>query len=116
MRLKGKIVVAPHEGWDGLSKSGDIFSSGPGIVEYAKRHPQYGKTVIVNHGFGIKTIYAHLSEIKVKKNQPVTTYTLVGIQGGSDGIRDDRWGSHLHFGVGIRGSYWTVIDPGLILE
>ena len=61
-------VMKMHSGIDFTAKVGtDINSTGDGIVEAVKNsRTGYGKHVIINHGFGYKTLYAHLSEFKIR--------------------------------------------------
>ena len=68
----------------------------------------YGNAILINHGSGITTLYAHLSKISVKPNQEVTTETVIG-EMGSTGKSS---GSHLH--VEIRDS-GKPINPLTVL-
>ena len=61
----------------------------------AVRNCQYGKWVIVKHGNGLATLYAHLSEINVTKGQAVATGSIVGYAGDTGYAT----GPHLHFTV-----------------
>lgn len=61
----------------------------------AVRNCQYGKWVIVRHGNGLATLYAHLSEINVAKGQTVATGSVVGYAGDTGYAT----GPHLHFTV-----------------
>lgn len=61
----------------------------------AARNCQYGKWVIVKHGNGLATLYAHLSEINVSKGQTVSTGSVVGYSGDTGYAT----GPHLHFTV-----------------
>ena len=55
----------------------------------------FGKWVMLVHGNGINTLYAHLSEIDVSKGQPVSTGQVIGLTG----MTGYATGPHLHFGV-----------------
>lgn len=68
-----------------------VLAGGPGIA-MVEQSSGYGNTVIVDHGGGWKTLYAHLSAITVANGQPVAADTMVG-RVGSTGRSD---GSHLH--------------------
>lgn len=78
-----------------------IVSAGNGVVldtgntDLVKGCYSFGKWVMVNHGNGLSTLYAHLSEIDVTKGQNVSTGQLVGLSG----MTGYATGPHLHFGV-----------------
>jgi murein DD-endopeptidase MepM/ murein hydrolase activator NlpD len=55
----------------------------------------YGKTVIIDHGFGLFSMYSHLSDFSVKKGQMVSKGELIG-RTGTTGLAG---GDHLHFGM-----------------
>ncbi|MGE5404184.1 MAG: peptidoglycan DD-metalloendopeptidase family protein [Candidatus Saccharibacteria bacterium] len=89
-----------HTGIDIDGETGDpIHAAKSGVVEFAGRDGSYGLMIIINHGNGVKTRYAHCSKILVKEGQSVTKGQVIG-KVGSTG---HSTGSHLHFEV-IRGS------------
>ena len=63
-----------------------------------------GKTILIDHGFGIFSSYSHLNKINVKENQQVKSGDLIG-EIGSTGRST---GPHLHFGV-MKNNAW--VDP-----
>jgi len=69
-----------------------------------------GNIVVVYHGFGIFSLYIHLSEIKVSTGQKVNAGQIVGISG-STGARTT--GSHLHLGIKINDA---TVDPLKFIE
>lgn len=86
-----------HHGIDMAGQIGlNIYATGAGVVEVAgyNRHG-YGNEVIVNHGFGYRTIYAHLEEILVNVGDKVKRGQLVG-ELGSTGRST---GPHLHYEI-----------------
>ena len=99
-------VMKMHSGIDFTAKIGtDINSTGDGIVEAVKNsRTGYGKHVIINHGFGYKTLYAHLSEFKIRKGQKVKRGDIIGKVGNTG----TSTGPHLHYEV-IRNN--KKIDP-----
>lgn len=99
-------VMKMHSGIDFTAKIGtDINSTGDGIVESVKRsRTGYGKHVVINHGFGYKTLYAHLSEFKIKKGQKVKRGDIIGKVGNTG----TSTGPHLHYEI-IRNN--KKIDP-----
>ncbi|MFW6314655.1 MAG: M23 family metallopeptidase [Desulfohalobiaceae bacterium] len=68
-----------------------------------------GKTVLINHGQGLHSLYMHLSSIQVKKGQMVQTGEVIG-QVGSTGRST---GPHLHLGVYLQGQ---AVDPMHLLS
>jgi murein DD-endopeptidase MepM/ murein hydrolase activator NlpD len=87
-----------HTGIDLKAASGTpIYPSESGKVSLAQDLFYTGNTVIVNHGYGIITLYAHLSQIKVKKEDPVDRQTLLGLSGQTGRVT----GPHLHWQIVI---------------
>ena len=85
-----------HKGIDiDLEKGDKVLAAFDGMVRIARRGNGYGNVVIVRHYNGLETVYAHLSKIKVKAGQTVTSGTLLGL-GGATG---HATGTHLHFEV-----------------
>lgn len=88
--------VAMHEGLDMAAPIGmPVFPGGPGKVVYAGWRGRYGRLVEVDHGNGLKTRYAHLHKILVKKGEMVDRATRVGLLGSSG----RSTGPHLHYEV-----------------
>jgi murein DD-endopeptidase MepM/ murein hydrolase activator NlpD len=98
-----------HEGIDITTPSGTpIWAAAAGTVIYAGWLGGYGNLVVVDHGNGLSTAYAHASSILVGVGQGVAqgeTISLVGSTGNSSG-------PHLHFEVRVNGS---AVDPLLYL-
>jgi murein DD-endopeptidase MepM/ murein hydrolase activator NlpD len=85
-----------HEGIDITKDNGrDIRVAGIGVVEFAGNKSGYGKTIIINHGSGFKTLYAHNQKIYVKKGTKVNTGVIIATMGSSG----NSSGIHLHFEV-----------------
>jgi murein DD-endopeptidase MepM/ murein hydrolase activator NlpD len=68
---------------------------GTGNTDTARGCYSFGKWVMVKHGNGLNTLYAHLSEIDVSKGQPITAAQTIGLSG----MTGYATGPHLHFGV-----------------
>lgn len=102
--LKKKMF---HSGVDIGAPSGTaIKAAGNGTVIHADWYQSYGKMVMVDHGGGIVTLYAHCSSILVSKGQEVTagqTLAKVGSTGRSTG-------PHLHFEVRKDGKFQNPLD------
>ena len=99
-------VMKMHSGIDFTAKIGtDINATGDGVVTSVKvSRTGYGKHVIIDHGFGYKTLYAHLSAFKVSKGQKVKRGDIIGKVGNTG----TSTGPHLHYEV-IRNN--KKIDP-----
>ena len=96
---------APHAGADLKATTGTpIHSTNRGRVALAKDLFFTGKTVIIDHGLGIYSLYAHLSRIDVKNGAVVENGQLVGLAGATGRVT----GPHLHWGVRAQGAR---IDP-----
>ena len=72
-----------------------------GKVSFAGWNGGYGNYVVVDHGNGLQTAYAHLSKINVSKGQSVGARDVIG-KVGSTGMST---GPHLHFEVKKNGSF-----------
>jgi murein DD-endopeptidase MepM/ murein hydrolase activator NlpD len=70
-----------------------------GVVVLARYFGIYGNTVVLDHGLGLATLYAHLSSIEVKEGQTVERGAVVG-RTGATGLAG---GDHLHFTTLVRG-------------
>ena len=68
----------------------------------------YGKAILISHGEGISSLYAHLSKINVSKGQKVDTNTIIGEMGSSGRSSGD----HLHLEVRKNG---IPVNPYTIL-
>ncbi|MEO8690685.1 MAG: peptidoglycan DD-metalloendopeptidase family protein, partial [Solirubrobacteraceae bacterium] len=95
-----------HPGLDFLASQGDPVRAGAsGCVTFAGRNQGgYGKLVILQHGFGMTSWYAHLSRITVRRGACVAAGALLGAVG-STGFST---GPHLHFELRLRGA---AVDP-----
>ncbi len=81
-----------------------IFASGGGKVTTAEYHPSYGNYIVIDHGGGISTGYAHCSELLVKGGDDVKAGDVIALVGRTG----DAAGEHLHFEIRANGSQ---IDP-----
>jgi murein DD-endopeptidase MepM/ murein hydrolase activator NlpD len=94
-----------HEGIDISASSGTpIWAAAAGTVIWSGWRGGYGNAVVVDHGNGLATLYAHSSSLLVSVGQSVgqgETVALVGTTGNSSG-------PHLHFEVRVNG---TAVDP-----
>ena len=101
----GGIGSKYHKGIDIAFPMGThVLACEAGTVEHAGWSKGFGKCIIISHGGGVKTTYAHLSKINVTKGQKVVRGQFIG-EVGSTG---NSTGPHLHLGVSVNGSY---VDP-----
>ena len=86
-----------HSGVDFALKPGHpVYATGDGVVESVKfEFFGYGNSIVVNHGFGYKTRYAHLKSIGVAEGMKVKRGECVGVSGNSGRSS----GPHLHYEV-----------------
>lgn len=89
-----------HEGMDIAAGTGTpVRAAAGGVVKKASWYGGYGKAVIIDHGKGVKTLYAHNSKLNVKVGDRVQAGEVIS-KVGSTG---DSTGPHLHFEVQVHG-------------
>lgn len=85
-----------HKGMDFTAPKGTpIYASGDGTVSLAQRSSTFGKVVFIEHGYGYKTVYAHMSKMVVRKGKKVKRGDLIGYVGNT-GL---SVAPHLHYEV-----------------
>lgn len=101
---------APHVGLDIAAPVGTpVRAAADGVVSLAKADMVLtGKTVVLEHGFGLDSVYIHLNAIKVKEGQILRQGDIIGEVGKSGRTN----GPHLHFGITW---YNTRLDPQTIM-
>jgi len=109
-RLYNGQPRAPHPGLDLRAASGTpVAAAGPGTVALAHELYYSGNTVIVDHGGGLFTIYAHLDEILVRERDRVEAGARIGLSGATGRVT----GPHLHWGAKIGD---VPFDPSALLD
>ncbi len=94
-----------HKGTDFHAVEGTPVSAmNRGVVRLVRTLPSYGKTVVIDHGQGIMTLYLHLSKFKVSEGQLVQIGQVIGLSG-QTGYAE---GAHLHVSIKVAG---ISIDP-----
>ncbi|MBI5509217.1 MAG: M23 family metallopeptidase [Deltaproteobacteria bacterium] len=85
-----------HDGIDiGAAKGAPVRAAAGGDVIYAAKQGGYGNLVLVRHGQGLVTVYAHLDRMTVRRGQRLSLGTIIG----SVGETGHASGPHLHFEV-----------------
>ncbi|MHB1330356.1 MAG: M23 family metallopeptidase [Minisyncoccota bacterium] len=108
-RLTGASTIS-HKGTDFRAAVGTpIYAMNSGTVILAREFVIYGKTVVVDHGLGLHTLYMHLSEINVGLGDAIEKGEQIG-KSGSTGYAESP---HLHISVKIEG---VSIDPIKFLD
>jgi murein DD-endopeptidase MepM/ murein hydrolase activator NlpD len=96
-----------HTGVDiGAASGTPIKAAADGIIIHAARWGGYGNCIIIDHGQGTATLYAHCSRLAASRGQAVNQGQVIGYVG-STGLST---GPHLHFEVRRNG---TPVNPGL---
>ncbi len=92
-----------HRGLDIAAPKGTpIYAAASGtVISYRNQSSGYGKHIVIDHGNGVQTLYAHTSAVYVKVGQKVSK----GQQVAAVGRTGWATGNHLHFGVMINGVY-----------
>lgn len=94
-----------HRGTDFRAPVGKpIMAANSGIVKLAKALFYSGEIVIIDHGTGIFSTYAHLSSIEVKPDQKIAKGQRIGLSGATGRVN----GPHLHWGIKVNRTY---VDP-----
>jgi len=94
------ISQAYHMGLDLASVAmGPITSSNGGNVVFSQPNGIYGNLPIIDHGFGLYTLYGHCSEVHVQKGD----IAALGQQIAKTGLSGYAMGDHLHFGILVQG-------------
>ena len=85
-----------HKGMDFTAPKGTpVYASGNGKIYRAQRSSTFGNVIYIDHGYGYKTIYAHLSKMVVKRGEPIKRGDLIGYVGNT-GL---SVAAHLHYEV-----------------
>jgi murein DD-endopeptidase MepM/ murein hydrolase activator NlpD len=102
-----EVDTQVHYGYDLAStKQSPVPAANAGVVAFAGPLTIYGNTVVVDHGLGLQTLYAHLSSIDVKPGDKVTRGQPLG-RTGATGL---AVGDHLHFEVLVAGVSVTPLE------
>ncbi|MCB4822365.1 M23 family metallopeptidase [Roseicella aerolata] len=99
----------PHYGFDIAAPTGTpIFAAAAGMVTLAGDFFFFGRIIVLDHGHGVNTLYAHCASVEVAEGQRVPAGQRIGAIGATGRVT----GPHLHFGLSW---YATWLDPQPVL-
>ena len=103
-------VTAKHNGIDIANDTGTpIYAAGTGIVSFAGYNGSFGNLVIIDHGYGYKSVYAHCEELLITEGEKIEKGTLIAKMGSTG----KSTGTHLHFEIRYNDN---PINPKTILN
>ena len=109
-RYYNGVLSKPHTGLDIASPMGtEIKNPAPGVVIATQNWFFSGNTVLIDHGQGLLTMYAHLKEFQVKPGQHLAQGKTIGLVGKTGRVT----GAHLHWSVFLTG---TWVNPLLFVS
>jgi murein DD-endopeptidase MepM/ murein hydrolase activator NlpD len=107
------VARAPHAGTDFLSPAGTpVAAPNSGRVVCARDLYFTGNTVIIDHGLGVFSLLAHLSQMDVQEGQPVTAGQVIGLVGATGRVT----GPHLHWAVRVAGARVDALSALAVLR
>jgi murein DD-endopeptidase MepM/ murein hydrolase activator NlpD len=115
-RSPGGVGSTDHKGVDfPVPPNTPVTASLPGVVRIKQDPDGYGNYVVVDHGNGLETRYAHLSRYNVRDGQSVGQGDVIALSGGQRGAAGagNSQGAHLHFEVRRNGQ---PVDPSSVFN
>jgi len=105
---QGKVVDTQyHLGFDlAVTKQYPVEAANDGIVVLSEFFGIYGNTIVIDHGYGLQSLYAHLSSLEAKKGDQVLKGQMIG-RSGMTGLAA---GDHLHFSLLLQGVQINPIE------
>lgn len=98
-------IYRMHEGIDFHAPVGtDVYATADGVVKDVRTSETFGKVIVISHGYGLETYYAHLSGYNIRIGEKVVRGKLIGFVGNT-GLSK---GPHLHYEVHI---FNKEVDP-----
>ncbi|MDR1461069.1 MAG: M23 family metallopeptidase [Campylobacteraceae bacterium] len=97
---KSQVSQSYHLGLDMASTAeAEIVLSNSGTIAFADENGIYGKMILIDHGLGLYSLYAHCSELSVNAGDEIINGQVIGRTGKTGFV----FGDHLHFGVVVQG-------------
>lgn len=107
---KSGDIGAQHLGVDLDASTGTpVYAVNDGVVQFSQSLTIYGKTLIIDHGLGIYSLYLHLDEFKVSNGAEIKRGDIIGLSGNTG----YSIAPHLHFSIKVNGSN---VDPLRFIE
>ncbi len=104
IRATGNYKIQ-HLGVDLKALTGtNVYAVNDGKIVFEKNLPDYGNTLIIDHGLGVYSLYLHLSKFNIKVGEIVKQGDIIALSGATGYAT----GPHLHFSIKVRGS---ALDP-----
>jgi len=101
------ISTSYHLGFDLASiKEDNLYASNSGVVVFDGYNGIYGNMPLIDHGFGLYTLYGHCSSILVKKGNKVSAGEVIA----KTGVSGLALGDHTHFGIVVQGVEVLPLD------
>ncbi|MBN1108721.1 MAG: M23 family metallopeptidase, partial [Bacteroidales bacterium] len=99
-------IIKFHAGMDFTAPTGsEIYATGNGTVEAVNTSARgFGKHIIIDHGYGYKSLYAHMDGFNVRRGQKVERGDVIGFVGNTG----TSVAPHLHYEVRLNGK---SVDP-----
>ena len=99
-----------HSGLDIANSSGTkVKAAGSGVVTFAAYNGGYGRVIIINHGYGYQSVYAHNRKLLVRVGEEIEKGQIIAEMGSTG----RSTGPHLHFEVRLNGK---SINPKNVLD
>lgn len=109
-RILNEAVQTRHTGWDQSAPTGTpVGAMADGVVVFANQLDIRGNYILIDHGWGVFTGYAHMSQMSVQQGQTVTQGQIIGASGNTGRSN----GPHLHWEIVVNGEW---VDGVLFLE
>jgi hypothetical protein len=109
-RIINHIPKSPHNGADmAVAEGTEVAATNAGRVTSVYEGYLTGKSVIIDHGGGLYSVYFHLSEIEVAKGDTVSKGKVIALSGATGMVS----GPHLHFSIRLDSTY---INPKTLLD
>lgn len=106
-RVFNESIKSYHGGTDFRASIGtDIKASNDGRVALVQDRYLSGKSIAIDHGEGLVSVYFHLSEFKVKQGERIKRGQIIAKSGDTGRVS----GAHLHFGIVINGTNVDALD------
>lgn len=101
-RTLNSYTQTRHTGWDFRAAPGTpVMASAAGVIAYAGPMDIRGNYVMIDHGFGVFSGYAHFSQILVTEGQTVSAGQIIGVSGNTGRSS----GPHLHWEIAVNGEW-----------